>query len=374
MKIGYDGKRAVRNLTGLGNYSRLVIESMARSYASDTHIIYTPDMRDNPRLNGIRELTNVQFRLPYGHIPKAIWRTWGITDDARRDDITIFHGLSNELPLNFRKSGIKSVVTIHDLIYRRMPECYTLIDRSLYDWKYRRSCHVADRIIAISESTRRDIIQLYGIPEEKIDIVYQGCSDIFRHQFSADQRAAVALKYQLPAKYILQVGTIERRKNLELTIRALSALPEEIHLVAVGNGKEYKEQMLRLSQELGVEQRVHYLGNVAFVDLPGVCQGAEVILYPSRYEGFGIPVLEGLESRRPVIAARTSSLPEAGGDAAIYVEPDDVRGTAEAIRAILSGATDTDEMIAKGMRHACRFNNDDMAQRIMNVYDKTLRQ
>jgi glycosyltransferase involved in cell wall biosynthesis len=122
-----------------------------------------------------------------------------------------------------------------------------------------------------------------------------------------------------------------------------------------------------------VEQRVHYLGNVAFVDLPGVCQGAEVILYPSRYEGFGIPVLEGLESRRPVIAARTSSLPEAGGDAAIYVGPDDVRGTVEAINSILNGAVNVNVLIAKGLKHAARFNNGDMAQRIMAVYDKTLK-
>jgi glycosyltransferase involved in cell wall biosynthesis len=373
MKIGYDGKRAVRNLTGLGNYSRLVIESMARSYADHSHVIYTPDMRENPRLDGIRELPNVQFKLPQGGSHGALWRTWGITGDARRDGIDIFHGLSNELPLNFRKSGVKSVVTIHDLIYRRMPECYTLIDRTLYDFKYRRSCHVADRIIAISESTRRDIVELYGISEEKIDIVYQGCSDIFRRQFSVEELAAVSHKYSLPERYLLQVGTIEQRKNLELTIRALSALPDDIHLVAVGNGKEYKTQMKRLSRELGVEQRVHYLGNVAFVDLPGVCQGAEVILYPSRYEGFGIPVLEGLESRRPVIAARTSSLPEAGGDAAIYVGPDDVRGTVEAINSILNGAVNVNVLIAKGLKHAARFNNDDMAQRIMAVYDKTLK-
>ncbi len=373
MIIGYDGKRAVRNLTGLGNYSRLVIESMARVYADDEHIVYTPDLRENPRLDAIRAMPNVRLRLPRaGAMPKAIWRTWGLTADAAKDNLTIFHGLSNELPLNFRRSGIRSVVTIHDLIYRRMPECYTLADRTLYDWKYGRSCRVADRIIAISESTRRDIIDLYGIPEERIDIVYQGCSDLFRRHATAEDFARVRARYRLPERYLLQVGTIERRKNLELSIRALATLPEDIWLVAVGNGKEYKERMRRLSAELGVAGRVLYLGDVAFPDLPVVCQGAEVILYPSRYEGFGIPVLEGLESRRPVIAAATSSLPEAGGDAAIYVDPDDARAAAEAIAAILSGATDTDAMIARGLRHARRFSSADMAERIRAVYERAL--
>lgn len=375
MKIGFDAKRAVCNNTGLGNYSRLVIEQIAAgANAADRLILYSPTLRDNPRLKNIRQSSVVSFVTPRSNIlPGALWRSATIVSDLRRDGIDIFHGLSNELPLNIRQSGIPSVVTIHDVIYRRLPWCYKPIDRLLYNYKYGHSCRVADRIIAISECTKRDVMHFYGVPEEKITVVYQGCDPQFDRQWSDDEKAELHTRLSLPAKYIIQVGTVERRKNLALTIRALSALPDDIHLVVVGRDNNYEAQCRRIAEEERVAGRIMWLKGVAFADLPGLYQSALVIAYPSRYEGFGLPVIEGIRSHRPVIAATGSCLEEAGGDGAIYVDPDDVEDMAEALKTVTAPGYDHSALLEAGLRHTNRFDTSRMAENIRNVYTRTIR-
>lgn len=374
MIIGYDGKRAVNNMTGLGNYSRLVIESVAEAYPASTLLVYTPKLSENPRLQTIRSLHNVEFRLPPPQgFSGSLWRTFGVTNNLKSDKVQIYHGLSNELPLNIRSAGIPSVVTVHDVIYRRRPQCYNAIDRVLYDFKYGRSCRNATRIIAVSERTKADIVELYGVSPKKIDVVYQGCDASFRKNISGDDLEATRRRLLLPQRYILQVGTIEERKNLELTVRALSALPKGVKLLAVGRDRKgYLGKVKGIAKELGVLDRIDVRSNITFADLPAVCRMAEVIVYPSFYEGFGIPVLEGLESRRPVVATTGSCLEEAGGEAAFYVDPTDVRAMGDIINGILDGSIPTAERIESGVAYATRFRTDDMAQRLMAVYEKTI--
>lgn len=158
--------------------------------------------------------------LPQG-FKGALWRSFGIANNLSADKVDVFHGLSNELPLNIRKSGVPSVLTMHDVIYRTMPECYKRIDRLMYDFKYGRSCMNADRIIAVSERTKEDVVRFYGVDPDRIDVIYQGCDESFRRLWGADEISALRSRLRLPERYILQVGTIERRKNLELTVRAL---------------------------------------------------------------------------------------------------------------------------------------------------------
>lgn len=375
MKIGYDAKRAVSNMTGLGNYSRLVIESVAEEYPDSNLLLYTPSLKENPRLRKIREYHNVEFRLPPpSGFQGSLWRTFGITNCLQADKVDIFHGLSNELPLNITSSHIPSVVTVHDVIYRRLPEEYSFIDRKLYDWKYGASCRNATRIIAISERTKQDIVEIYGISPDKIDVVYQGCDPSFARRLDPHHLEEVRRRLGLPEKYVLQVGTIEPRKNLELSVRALSSLPADVSLLAVGrNRKGYKERVEKIAGTLGVAGRIVFRDDITFADLPAVNQMAQVILYPSKYEGFGIPVLEGLSSGRPVVAATGSCLEEAGGDAAIYVNPNDPRRLGEAVNAILSNRHQALEMIEKGEAYSARFSNDRIASSIMEVYRKIIK-
>lgn len=370
MKIAYDGKRAIRNNTGLGNYSRLVIETMSEAYADADHLVYTPDLRPNPRLGTLLHRSNVAFRLPdrYWALPKAAWRSWGMTAQIIKDGADVFHGLSNELPLNIHLTAVASAVTIHDVIYRRMPECYPAVDRRLYDFKYGFAARHADRVIAVSEATRRDVMEFYGVPEERIDVIYQGCSPIFMRSAPLTERRTLRERYRLPARFLLQVGTIERRKNLELGIKALTALPDDVHLVAVGAGKSYLRHILGLSAELGVRKRLHVLRNVPFSDLPGLYQMAVAALYPSRYEGFGIPVLEALACGTPTVTSDISSLPEAGGDAAFLISPDDPRAMAAAVEAVLADGPEIDRRRARGKIHAASFAADNIASQINSSY------
>lgn len=374
MRIGFDGKRAVSNMTGLGNYSRLVIEQMATEYPASSIYVYTPRLKKNPRLAAIESLHNVEFRLPApSGLKGSLWRTFGITNNLAPDRIDVYHGLSNELPLNIRSAHVPSVVTIHDIIYRRLPECYSAIDRRIYDFKYGRSCRNATRIIAVSRRTKADIEELYGIDPEKIDVIYQGCDGSFRKKLPEQTLRETSRRLSLPARYILQVGTIEKRKNLELTVRALPSLPEDIVLLAVGRDRKgYLGEVETLARSLGVAHRLVARHDISFADLPAVTQMAQAVAYPSRYEGFGIPVLEALESGRPVVAATGSCLEEAGGEDSIYVSPDNPRQMAEALNAILSGSVPTDRMAAAGKIHASRFNTAAMAEKTMACYLKAI--
>lgn len=370
MVIGFDGKRAVRNFTGLGNYSRLVIEHTARLMPDTRMLVYSPDMRANPRLDPLRRLDNVEFRLPPPQGFKgALWRSYGMTNNLAADRVDIYHGLSNELPLNIRSAGVKSVVTIHDLIYRTMPQCYSFVDRRLYDFKYRRACVNADRIVAISECTRRDIISHYGIPEDKITVIYQGCDDIFRQDITPEMIGELRMRHNLPARYIVQVGTVELRKNLELTVRALPHLPADVALVAVGRDRNgYRRYVEAVARSLGAGDRIVWLSGLPFHDLPALYAGSLAAVNPSRYEGFGIPVLEALETFTPVVAATGSCLEEAGGPGSLYVSPDSPHDMAAAISAIISGSIDIKAMKAVGKRHAARFSTTAMAGALNDLY------
>ena len=376
MRIGYDGKRAVSNMTGLGNYSRLVIEEIAKSYPKDQLEVYTPKMSENPRIDTIRKLPNVEFRYPAPQSLKgSLWRTFGITTHLRADKIDIFHGLSNELPLNIRSGGVPSVVTMHDVIYRRLPYCYKKIDRALYDFKYGRSCRNADHIIAVSQRTKDDVVELYGVNPDKVSVIYQGCDPQFREKRSDEEIRELRKRLNLPDRYLLQVGTIEKRKNLELTVRALADISPDMKLVVVGRDHHgYKKEILRIAEERGVRNRILFLEGLPFKDLPTLNQAAEIVIYPSRYEGFGIPVLEALESMTPVIAATGSCLEEAGGPDTLYIDPDNVNELVQAIHSILIDPASARMMTAAGKEYARRFHGEEMASRIMDVYNVTIEQ
>ena len=375
MNIAYDGKRAVQNLTGLGNYSRLIVESVAREYPQHSLTLFAPSRRDNPRLAPVLSLPNVSMRLPQkGEAPLggSLWRTFGITRLLKPSGAALFHGLSNELPLNISRAGIPSVLTMHDVIYRTMPECYKAADRLIYDLKYGASCRAATRIIAISECTKRDIMRFYGVPEEKISVIYQGCDNIFHAEPTPDALAEVRKIYDLPERYLIQVGSIETRKNAALSVRALSALASPVPLLLIGRPTPYLREVERLAEELGVRDRLRVLHDVPFRHLPLLYRQAAAALYPSRYEGFGIPVLEALTCGTPCIAATGSCLEEAGGEAALYVDPDDARALARAADALISGGPEVAERIGRGLRHAATFDNSRIAARVMDVYRSVL--
>ena len=389
--IGFDAKRAVANGTGLGSYSRTLINDLARYPL--TLRLYAPDEGRDDLRTQIQDRANVTLHTPHStfHIPhstslgKSLWRSYGIVSDLRRDGIQLYHGLSGELPIGIRKSGIPSVVTIHDLIFLRHPEYYHWIDTKIYAWKFRQTISEATHIIAISECTRRDI--LHYAPEldpARISVIYQSCAPKFTldipHSSSPDISPSTFhiphSTFHIPpsSKYILSVGTIEARKNILLAVKALetSLLPDDLHIVIIGRHTPYTDIVARYARDHGLEARVHILHHVSDAELPAYYAAAEAFVYPSRYEGFGIPIIEAISCGLPVVACTGSCLEEAGGPDTLYVSPDDPQAMAAAIAQVLKGAPGRDQRILRSREYIRRFQGNDVAGQVYRLYLRLL--
>ena len=371
LTIGYDAKRAVSNGTGLGNYCRTLLNDLGTIDTTDSFRLYVPDLGRDDLRSQLDMPRNMSFVTPANKLVKplrSLWRIKGIVNDLKRDGVDIYHGLTGELPLGLSEAGIKSVVTIHDLIFMRCPEYYNPVDVAIYKWKFRNTCKQADRIIAISECTRRDIMELGEIDDSRIDVVYQSCDTRFRQQVSPEQKQDVRARYSLPKRYVLFVGTIEERKNALLAAQALPYLSDEIHLVLVGRQTAYAKTITSFARQNGLTNRIHMLSGVPTSDLYAIYQQAECFVYPSRYEGFGIPVIEAIQSRLPVIACTGSCLEEAGGPDNVYVDPDEPQEMAMAIKSITDNPDAARQIVTRSLDYIRRFENGNVAQEMLNVY------
>lgn len=371
--IGFEAKRANANRTGLGNYSRFVIRSLKRAGIGDRLNLYIPKRKANAEYDALLEMDGVTSHLPDRPVWRrlsALWRVFGVAQQLQRDGVKLFHGLSNELPCGLGRRGIRSVVTVHDLIFRILPGCYKPVDRWIYTWKFRSACRRADRIVAVSECTKRDIVRLFGIDPAKIEVIYQGCDEMFAERRSAAELDRAAREYGLPERYLLNVGTLEERKNLLEVVQALEHLPAEIHLVAVGGRTAYTARVERYAAEHGLTDRIHLLHKVTYRDLPLLYARAEVMVYPSRYEGFGIPIIEALNAGIPVVAATGSCLEEAGGPDQLYDSPDDPAELARAVSRILDDPELRRTLAERGRAYVERFRMEVVGPQMADLYGR----
>lgn len=374
--IGYDAKRIVRNATGLGSYGRTLVNDLAPLVPAATRLLlYAPDRGRDDLRSQVSARPNVEFVCPekvHSAVAKALWRSHGIVKNLKADGVDLFHGLSGELPLGVARSGIHAVVTVHDLIFMRHPEFYNPVDVMIYKWKFRRMCREAERIIAISECTKLDIMELGHFPEGRIDVIYQSCGTRFKALVSDELRQTVAARYHLPPRYVLSVGTIEMRKNALLAVKALPMLPPDVHLVLVGHSTPYTDLVRKYAAAHSLEPRLHIIEDAGNDALPAIYQQAESFVYPSRYEGFGIPVIEAIQSGLPVVAAKGSCLEEAGGPDSLYVDADRPDELADALKQTLRGAEFRDARIARSREYVRRFENTGTARQVIGVYEKVL--
>ena len=379
MNIGFDAKRAYHNQTGLGHYSRTLIQSLAKYYPEHQYYLFNPKSSSDFKLEG----NNLHEILPqqlFHKLVPSIWRSGLVKSDLKKLGIDIYHGLSNEIPINVQSSGTKSVVTIHDLIFERFPSQYAKIDVEIYKRKFRYACQHADHVIAISQQTKKDIIEFYKTPEEKISVCYQSCHPSFAEQVSSDIKQKVKEKYSLPENYFLYVGSIIERKNLLNICKALFLSRNDltIPLVVIGNGGKYKQQVKEYLNQSGMENRVIFLSenklakvSSSFLraeDFPAIYQSALAMIYPSFFEGFGIPVLEAMWSRVPVITSNVSCLPETGGDGVYYVNPESAEEIANGMKRIFFEKQFADVLREKGWQHAQNFTLEKCAAAVMEVY------
>ena len=365
MKIAFDAKRFFHNTSGLGNYSRDLVRILAKYFPENEYILLNKNKSE--RGSDILENPNVHFvETSKGQMS----RQFKMGKDAQKQNADLFHGLSGELPLKWDKKPIKKIVTIHDLIFVRYPQYYSFFDRKIHLWKFKKAANSADKIIAISEQTKRDIIQFLKVSESKIEIIYQGCHKAFKEQQSNELIQITKQKFNLPERFILNVGTIEERKNLLNIVKGIN--DTNIPLVVVGKKTKYFQKISNFIQKNKMDKQVYFLEGVSMDELAIIYKLADIFVYPSFFEGFGIPVIEALLSKTVTVTSNTSCLPEAGGPDSVYVDPNNYLDIQSKIKFLWDNESERKRRADKGFEFVQKFNDETIANQLMRLYKKIL--
>jgi glycosyltransferase involved in cell wall biosynthesis len=371
--LGFDAKRAFYNYSGLGNYSRNLLTALSKQYSDNSYFLFTPKSKNRYILENDYNFKIIEPKGPIYKYISSLWRLKFMKNELRKQKIELFHGLSQELPFGIEQTGVKSIVTVHDLIFMRFPEFYNLIDAKIYYLKLLHACRVSDKIVAISYQTKSDLIRFLNIPPDKIKVIHQGCNPYFWNVYTKEFWLEVKTKYNLPDRYLLYVGTIEERKNLLGIIKALHLKNIDVPLVVVGRkADEYFKNVLNYISANNLKN-VIFPDRVKNLELPVIYQNAECFIYPSFFEGFGIPILEALVSKTPVITSKNGCFAEAAGPGSLYVDPYDVEKIGEAIEKVISSKELRDDMIKQGLNYANNFRDEVIANNYMDLYSSILR-
>lgn len=376
-RIGLDYTAAVHQSAGIGRYTREVVKALARLSADTGEPYYRLFVADAGKAG--------QLTLPG---PNFAWRPTRLTErwlarlwyrlrlplwiENWTGPLDLFHAPDFFLPPV--RPGTRTVVTVHDLSFMREPEAVMPgMMAHLTTW-VPRSVQRADHVIAVSEATRRDLIEFYQTPPEKISVLYHGVTADFQPVTDPGKLAAVRQKYGLGEKpFILSVGTLQPRKNYRRLIQALARLDDSLALVIVGgqgwNYEDIRSEVARLK----LEMRVHILGFVANADLPALYSAASLFVYPSLYEGFGLPALEAMACGTPVVVSNQSALPEVVGEAGLLVDPHQVEDIAAAIARLLDDANMRRQFAQAGQARAAKFTWIGMATKLLDLYQQVLK-
>ena len=369
LKVGFDAKRVFQNFTGLGNFSRTLLSDLSIHNPSLSLNLFAPKKVEQER--------TVEFLQPpfKTYFPKTIfkrsWRTKGMVKDLLKEKIDIFHGLSHEIPLGIEQTKIPSLVSMHDLIIKADPKQFKWIDRKIYQAKFNSACQRATKIIAISESTKRDLLKHFNIPAEKVVVIYQTCHAQFKTLADPTAKNKFLIEKKLPSEYMLYVGSAIPRKNLIGLVKAYSRLPKEIQipLLLVSGESSYKEKVKILIEELGLAKKIIFLNKTIFNDLPFLYRGASVLCYPSVYEGFGLPIIESLFQKTAVLTGNNSSLPEASGPGAELVDVKEEEAILAGLKKLLESTDYRNQLAEAGFRYVQKFNSKEICHQWQTLYE-----
>lgn len=363
MNIGFDAKRLFSNYTGLGNYSRTLVENLSQLYPKNRYTLFAKRINNNNRTRFFFQQENIKTISPSSKLP--FWRSYGIKKQIKEQKIDVFHGLSAELPFGLKTP---SVVTIHDLIFETHPHQYSKIDQAIYSYKAKRACKEATKIIAISETTKQDILQFYGVNENKVEVLYQTCDDIFFQPILNETVSNTKANYSLPNEYLLYVGSVIERKNLLELVKAVekSGCPP---LVVIGSRADnYGQKVEAYVSANNLQHRVLFINDVSFQDLPAIYKGASIFIYPSYYEGFGIPIIEAQAVGTPVITSNFSCLPEAGGVHSVLLNDLKHLSIKNAIEDLMMNPNNRNEMSKKGIQYVKKFKKEVVSKQLIDLY------
>ncbi len=387
IKVGFESKRLFRSMTGFGAYSRTLVKGLTEHYPGHEYVLL-PDQsyeRASEELtfhtSDIQKILNLDaVTVLYPPSNKSLyWKLLGAMQQLRSNNVDIYHGLTNQLPRSISRLNIPLAVTVHDLYYLHYPElCRNDLgqkdDLKKLNRELKEACIRCDKIIAVSESTKNDIVNQFPVSPDKVTVIYQSCDPGYFEKITEEKRTEVRVRYDLPNKYLMYVGSMTERKNLLSIVKAMALIPvsERLPLVVIGARTAYTDIVVDYAMTKGLDKWLIIANSVSNNDMPAVYQGAHIFLYTSLYEGFGIPVLEALVSGVPVVTSNVSALPEAAGPNSRLVDPTGVEDIARSIIEITRDEDLRSEMISKGRRYVTKFESRVVSTQLMNLYKDML--
>jgi glycosyltransferase involved in cell wall biosynthesis len=377
VNIGFDLSPTIHRHAGLGRYAHALLAALLQIDATHTYRVFhnqpapgesvPPIFTDLPRT--VVPLSAKPWRMSvlladYLHLSMDRWLS----------GVDVFHGTDHLLP-PLRRA--KTVFTLHDLIFKFYPEYHLPLNRAFLALMLPRFLRRADAIIAVSECTKRDALRLYDIPPEKITVIYEAADPALQPVNDQNQLAEMRARYAKAQPYILFVGTIEPRKNIPALIDALKILRARglTHRLLIAGRKGWLyENIFAHARQSGIADQIDFLNYVPDADLAALYSACEAFVFPSLYEGFGLPPLEAMACGAPVVCSNTSSLPEVVGDAALLVNPHAANEIADAIERVLTNPALRDELRAKGLAHAQKFSWERTARETLAIYKRVCAQ
>lgn len=368
MRIAIDARK-LRDY-GIGTYVRNLLRQLARQDTTNEYVVFCRE----PDCDTIEEF-GPRFRSVIQHAgPYSITEQFAIPMDLRREAVDLFHAPHYVLP---PLTPCRSVVTIHDCIHLRFPQYLPSTLGHAYAWAQMWSAtHRAARVITVSEASKRDILRYFRLPERQIDVIYNAIDDRFWGQPDAGEISRVRERYRLNDPFVLYAGNIKPHKNLERLIEAFHLMRQDtphlanVQLLIIGDEISKYATLRRAVHRHKLHKHVRFFGFVSDQTLAALYRLADVFVFPSLYEGFGLPPLEAMASGTPVITSNVSSLPEVVGDAALMIDPYDPAAIADAMRRVLETPALREELQRKGLARAREFSWERSIGRVREIYEE----
>lgn len=369
MHIGLDARRMLHPRDGIGQYASRLVHELSKLSNPDFQFSYFLNKNEKPF--PLPENGKQKYVISEKPSNTSLWTQMKLPSLAKENKVDLIHCLDSTGPL-FAKTP--TVVTVHDIVFKKFPECLSRKGRLYHNLWVPRAIKKAAHIITDSESSQKDLMDFYSVPSEKITVIYLGVEDSFFQKPPKEKFENVKKKYNLDKKFIFFVGTHEPRKNIDVIIKAYSQLEpslKEEYSLLIGGGKGWIDLDLHnLAKQCGVEDNVTFTGFLSDKEVRTLFFMADIFCFPSKYEGFGFPVLESMAASTPVITTNVSSLPEVGGDAVLYVPPNDESKLSEGLTKLIQDKDLYKKLSEAGPIQARKFQWSKTAEEVLQVYSK----
>jgi glycosyltransferase involved in cell wall biosynthesis len=369
MRIGVDARPLTLQRAGVGNYVYNLVEQLPRLAPEHDFYLYANRELSSP-VSGPRVTTRID--RAFRGCPGSAWLRARAGRLARRDRLDVFWGTHPLLPRRLPHSTLK-IITVYDLVWLRFADTATRYNVMVQKVWTRKALSEADIIVTISRSVKEELVEHLGVPEKRILCIYPGVSKAYKPRERESAARHIACKYGMPIHYMAAVGTIEPRKNLSVLVQMLEILKRKGELtcplvIAGGSGWKNSSLFQQIRQARLTQNEIRFLGYLPDEELPFFYAGAELFLFPSLYEGFGIPPVEAMACGTPVIASNARCMPEVLAGAAVLESPTAPERFAEAIVNLRSDAKFRDALVSAGLRRAQQFSWRTSAKQFVDLF------